>query len=267
VLSNSYLNRATVFGGTGYLGQYIVRQLTHDGYRVRVAVRHPRSELFQELNGTVEQVQADIADSLSVSRALAGANSVVNTVGLYVETNTASFSAVHISGAREVAVQAASRGAKVVHISGIGADLKSESRYVAARAAGEQTIREEAPDAVILRPSALFGPVKCCEADRITPYIPQGRQGHNEQLQQRFAADPPEPEQANAVDAMVHRLQTRKGKAVYAQRKSTVETVFGIIKHVQGFRQFLLRGLDTVGGEWSLVCIGWNLKRLHALKG
>ena len=109
--------------------------------------------------------------------------------------------------------------------------------------------------------------VKCCEADSITPYIPQGRQGHNEGLQQRFAADPPEPEQANAVDAMVHRLQTRKGKAVYAQRKSTVETVFGIIKHVQGFRQFLLRGLDTVGGEWSLVCIGWNLKRLHALKG
>ena len=109
--------------------------------------------------------------------------------------------------------------------------------------------------------------VKYCEADSITPYIPQGRQGHNEGLQQRFAADPPEPEQANAVDAMVHRLQTRKGKAVYAQRKSTVETVFGIIKQVQGFRQFLLRGLDTVGGEWSLVCIGWNLKRLHALKG
>jgi len=109
--------------------------------------------------------------------------------------------------------------------------------------------------------------VQCCEADSITPYIPQGRQGHNEQLQQRFAADPPEPEQPNAVDAMAHRLKTRKGKAVYAQRKSTVETVFGIIKHVQGFRQFLLRGLDTVGGEWSLVCIGWNLKRLHTLRG
>ncbi len=109
--------------------------------------------------------------------------------------------------------------------------------------------------------------VKCCEADSIIPYIPEGRQGHNEQLHQRCAADPPEPEQPNAVEAMAHRLKTRKGKAIYAQRKSTVETVFGIIKHVQGFRQFLLRGLDTVGGEWSLVCIGWNLKRLHALKG
>ena len=109
--------------------------------------------------------------------------------------------------------------------------------------------------------------VKRCEAESITPYIPQGRQGHNEGLQQRFAADPPEPEQPNVVDAMAHRLKTQKGKAVYAQRKSTVETVFGIIKQVQGFRQFLLRGLDAVDGEWSLVCIGWNLKRLHVLRG
>jgi hypothetical protein len=66
---------------------------------------------------------------------------------------------------------------------------------------------------------------------------------------------------------MRHRLKTRDGKAIYARRKSTVETVFGIIKQVQGFRQFLLRGLDAVSAEWSLVCIGWNLKRLHALKG
>ncbi len=66
---------------------------------------------------------------------------------------------------------------------------------------------------------------------------------------------------------MRHRLKTREGKAVYARRKSTVETVFGIIKQVQGFRQFFLRRLDFVAGEWSLVCIGWNLKRLHALQG
>jgi hypothetical protein len=66
---------------------------------------------------------------------------------------------------------------------------------------------------------------------------------------------------------MRHRLKTREGKAVYPRRKSTVETAFGIIKQVQGFRLFLLRGLDAVSGEWSLVCIGWNLKRLHALSG
>ena len=109
--------------------------------------------------------------------------------------------------------------------------------------------------------------VNRCEAESVTPYIPEGRQGHNEALHERFAADPPEPEQPSAVEAMAHRLKTRVGKAIYAQRKSTVETVFGIIKQVQGFRQFLLRGFDAVAGEWSLVCIGWNLKRLHALKG
>jgi len=106
-----------------------------------------------------------------------------------------------------------------------------------------------------------------CEDNGMTPYIPKGRQDHNEPLHERFAADPPQPEQASAVEAMAHRLKTREGKAIYARRKSTVETVFGIIKQVLGFRQFLLRGLDAVSGEWNLVCIGWNLKRLHALKG
>ena len=74
-------------------------------------------------------------------------------------------------------------------------------------------------------------------------------------------------QKANALDTMKHRMKTKEGKALYAKRKSTVETVFGIIKHVLGFRQFLLRGLDSVQGEWALVCIGWNLKRMHALKG
>ena len=73
------------------------------------------------------------------------------------------------------------------------------------------------------------------------------------------------PPNATAVQAMQHRLQTQEGKAVYAKRKAPVETVFGIVKEVLGFRQFLLRGLDSVQAEWSLVCIGWNLKRMHAL--
>ncbi|MDA9981974.1 complex I NDUFA9 subunit family protein [Gammaproteobacteria bacterium] len=157
VLSNSITDRVTVFGGTGFLGQYIVRHLAQNGYRVRVAVRHPKSHLFQEIDN-IDQVQANVTDAGSVSSALEGMGGVVNAVGLYVETSAASFSAVHVSGAREVAVQAARIGAKVVHISGIGVDFISESRYVAARAAGEQAVREAAPDAVILRPSVLFGP-------------------------------------------------------------------------------------------------------------
>ena len=84
---------------------------------------------------------------------------------------------------------------------------------------------------------------------------------------ERFREDPEPPQQATAVQAMRHRLQTKEGKALYAKRKATVEPVFGIIKQVLGFRQFLLRGLESVQSEWSLVCIGWNLKRMHALRG
>ena len=107
---------------------------------------------------------------------------------------------------------------------------------------------------------------KCIEGG-IVPFIPEKRQKHNLPLMERFGKDPEPPQNATAVQAMRHRLQTQEGKAVYAKRKATVETVIGIIKEVLGFRQFLLRGLDSVQGEWSLVCIGWNLKRMHALAG
>ena len=107
-----------------------------------------------------------------------------------------------------------------------------------------------------------------CEAAGTAPYIPEARQRHNPPLAERLADDPPAPAgQPTPVEANAHRLRTRAGKARYAQRKSTVETVFGIIKHVLGFRQFLLRGLRAVQGEWALVCTGWNLKRLFALRG
>ena len=107
--------------------------------------------------------------------------------------------------------------------------------------------------------------VEKCIADGIEPFIAEKRQSHNIPLMERFSGDPEPPENATPVQAMQHRLQTQEGKAVYAKRKATVETVFGIVKDVLGFRQFLLRGLDAVQGEWSLVCIGWNLKRMHAL--
>lgn len=109
--------------------------------------------------------------------------------------------------------------------------------------------------------------VQICAKAGLVPFIPEKREKHNLPLRERFREDPEPPQHATAVQAMRHRLQTREGKAVYATRKSTVETVFGIIKQVQGFRQFLLRGLDAVQSEWSLVCIGWNLKRMHALSG
>lgn len=106
-----------------------------------------------------------------------------------------------------------------------------------------------------------------CTGESIEPLIPEKRQAHNLLLKERFKGDPEPPQNPNPVQAMKHRMQTKAGKELYAKRKSTVETVFGIIKQVQGFRQFLLRGFDSVQSEWSLVCIGWNIKRMHALKG
>jgi len=103
----------------------------------------------------------------------------------------------------------------------------------------------------------------CCDA-AIKPYIAQKRQSHNQALEARHQHEPEIDETAlPPVEAMTHRLTTKTGKALYGKRKSTVETVFGIIKHVQGFRQFHLRGLESVKNERNLVCIGWNLKRMH----
>ena len=107
--------------------------------------------------------------------------------------------------------------------------------------------------------------VMLCEENKVTSYIAVNRETHHPPLMDRFQEPLPLSDDANAVETMKHRLKTKSGKAVYATRKSTIEPVFGIIKSVMGFRQFLLRGLNTVKGEWDLVCIAFNLKRLYAL--
>ena len=109
--------------------------------------------------------------------------------------------------------------------------------------------------------------VKRCEKAEITPYISDSRERHNLPWDERFKSPPPCPEDADAVTAMAHRLRMLEGKVMYAKRKSTVETVFGIIKEVLGFRRFHLRGLDASQGEWNLVCMAWNLKRMYVLTG
>jgi transposase len=111
------------------------------------------------------------------------------------------------------------------------------------------------------------GNVNACAAAGIEPVIAMGREVHHPALAERFAEDPPAPENPTPVEAMRHRLQTKAGKKRYALRKQTPEPVFGIIKSVLGFRQFLLRGLDKVRGEWSLVTMAWNIKRMFALAG
>lgn len=108
--------------------------------------------------------------------------------------------------------------------------------------------------------------VESCLEETILPFISAHRDPHNRSLKERFAEPGPLPADADAVTQMTHRLQTKEGRALYARRKCTVEPVFGIIKAIMGFRQFLLRGVESVRGEWNLVCMAWNLKRLHALR-
>ena len=107
--------------------------------------------------------------------------------------------------------------------------------------------------------------VQSCEAEHVTPYIAVGREKHNLPLEERFMEPLPPPHDADALTRMKHRLKTLQGKRIYAKRKSTVETVFGIIKEIMGFRRFLLRGFKAVSGEWNLICIAYNLKRMHSL--
>lgn len=107
--------------------------------------------------------------------------------------------------------------------------------------------------------------VASCEKSGIEPFIPPSREKHNQPLTERFIDPAPLPEDAKPIDKMRNKLKTVEGRKVYAERKSTVEPVFGIIKHVLGFRQFFLRGLEAVSGEWALVSIAWNLKRMFVL--
>jgi transposase len=109
--------------------------------------------------------------------------------------------------------------------------------------------------------------VNACAAAGIEPVIAMGREAHHPSLAERFAKDPAPPKNPTPLEAMRHQLQTKEGKKRYALRKQTPEPVFGIIKSVLGFRQFLLRGLEKVRGEWSLVTMAWNLKRMFALAG
>ena len=110
--------------------------------------------------------------------------------------------------------------------------------------------------------------VNACAMAGIAPVIAMGRDAHHPTLAERFAdAPPPPPADPTPLEAMAHRLKTQAGKTLYALRKQTPEPVFGIIKSVLGFRQFLLRGLDNVRGEWNLVTMAWNIKRMFVLAG
>lgn len=159
---NGAIRRVAVFGGSGFLGRKIVSCLSAAGVDARVAVRSPDKVTPQRRKGktgAVEPVYADVRDETSVDLALENCDAAVNAVGLYVERGAATFEAVHELGALNVAHQCAEQKvARLVHISGIGADLNSPSKYVKSRAKGELLVRDVFPEVTILRPSVMFAP-------------------------------------------------------------------------------------------------------------
>ena len=152
----------TVFGGSGFLGRQIVKCLAAEGSNVRVAVRHPeRASLLKGFarDGRIELVSADVWDKSTVGRALKKSTSVINTVGHYVEKGSSTFDAVHGQGALHVARQARQAAVeRLIHISGLGADPRSDSPYVRARGIGEVLVKEAFSGVTILRPCVIFGP-------------------------------------------------------------------------------------------------------------
>lgn len=159
--SLAHTKLVTVFGGSGFLGRHVVRALAKRGYRVRVAVRRPDLAMHLQPLGNVGQiqcVQANLRFRWSVDRAVEGADHVVNLVGILFEGGNQNFDAVQEFGARAVAEAARSVKAGLTHVSAIGADVNSQSSYAATKGKAEAAVLATVKDAVILRPSIIFGP-------------------------------------------------------------------------------------------------------------
>jgi NADH dehydrogenase len=171
----------TILGGSGFVGRYIARRMAQAGWRVRVATRRPNEAMFVRTYGVVGQVEpvlCNIRDDASVRAAVAGADAVVNCVGILNETGKNRFDAIQAEGAARVARLAAEAGVpRFVQISAIGADAGSDSAYARTKAAGEKAVQEAFPDAVILRPSIIFGPEdqffnRFAGLARFSPFLP-----------------------------------------------------------------------------------------------
>ena len=176
----------TVYGGSGFVGRHVVRALARRGYRIRVGVRRP--ELAGHLQplgrvGQIHAVQANLRNAASVEAAARDAHVLVNLVGILAEGGRQKFDAVHAFGAEQVALAAANHGARMVQVSAIGADENSTSRYARSKASAERLVLAAQPQAVIMRPSIVFGPEddffnKFANLARFLPALPLIGGGH-----------------------------------------------------------------------------------------
>jgi NADH dehydrogenase len=186
----------TIFGGSGFLGRHVVRALAKRHYRMRIAVRRPDlAGHLQPLGrvGQIHAVQANLRHAESVEAAMRGAQIVINLVGILFERGRQSFSAVQAAGAETVALAARAHGARMIHVSAIGADPESPAHYARSKALGEKAVLSTLPAATIFRPSIMFGPEddffnRFAALARISPALPLVGGGHTK-FQPVFAGD------------------------------------------------------------------------------
>jgi uncharacterized protein YbjT (DUF2867 family) len=244
----------TVFGGSGFIGRHVVRALAKRHYRIRVAVRRP--ELAGHLQplgrvGQIHAVQANLRHPGSVAAAVRDAEVVVNLVGILFEHGRQRFDAVQTFGAEAVALAAAQHGARLVHMSALGADEDSTSAYARSKAAGEKAVLAAVPDATIFRPSVVFGPEddflnKFASLARMLPALPLVGGGQT-RFQPVFAGD------VGAAFAAAVAGETRPG-ATYELGGPEILT----------FRQILEYVLATIERRRLLMPIPFWLAKLEA---
>ncbi len=254
-----YDRLVTVFGGSGFVGRYIVRRLADDGWLVRVAVRRPHEALFLKPLGTVGQiqlVQANVRHRASVAGAVRGADAVVNAVGILSPRGRQTFAAVHVDGARNVAEAARAAGARaLVQISAIGADPASDSRYARSKAEGEAAVAEAFPGAAIVRPSVVFGAEddffnRFARIARLSPFMPVI--AGDTRFQPVFVGD--------VADAVGTLLADTLGRHFARPRKARIYELGG--PHVETFRDLLKKVLAFAAIERPLVEVPTGLVRL-----
>jgi len=243
----------TVFGGSGFVGRYVVQALARRGYRVRVACRNPHTAIHVNTLGNMGQVhaiQANVRYRWSVDRAVEGVDHVINLVGILHETGKQRFEAVQSLGARAVAEAARAAGAGLTQASAIGADPDSPGAYGRTKAEGEQAALETVKNAVVIRPSIIFGPEdkffnRFANMARFSPVLPLLGGGHTK-FQPVYVGDVAEA-YARSVDGQL------KGGAIYELGGPQVLT----------FRQCMEEMLEVIDRKRSFVSIPWPIARLQ----